>query len=795
MFSKQRATYLLYFIGLLCFLYGFFLTRRELGHKANRLNDLSITESLLQSFHSHDDTVGHIANHYLNNNNRGKGWKRVFIFLIDALRLDFVISPEHSESTSNFPFLTQLLNENRSQTFLYGFRADPPTVTAQRLKSLLTGSLPTFLDVGSNLNSAALHDDNLIHQLAEHLVDDEEIIVMGDDTWQKLFPSIIKNDYMFESFNTHDLDTVDFGILAQWEELFDQRNWRLFVTHFLGVDHIGHSYHAFHHFMRDRLHLMDSILKKVVEKLPDDALLFVFGDHGMTDDGEHGGASLEETNSVLFAYSRHPFVQNDLPQVTEVVQNNVIVMPQIDLVPSLAFVLDLPIPFSSLGKVFPALYPDRSLKNISLLSVNDQEDIVVVVPCDLLDALSRNARQVWRYVAAYFSLSDIDPLITRLNNNSSSSDGMLNWLEMSSGVLKKRTESLNANNYWDQAQLDLLHILSDHLKLIYEINTVNHKNEGLGRAQEELIKRYSQWLEQIQYETRRLWTTFQPLPAISGLVLMSFSLIYLMSTQWAEMRSFFNRVEVISLVFPCVAVFSNSFVQEEKLWTFFLFQLTILVLCFKEHFYVCMLSTISLRLAQSVTVRSFLSTRPILSLALHPLLFVLIFDQLQQANGKNKKKGNILSNFRDTMGICVAHFSVVLLHFNRSLALPSTQWEAWLVVMTICGLALQWLFCKQLSWRHLLLISWHVYAGLALFINTFASEVLVMLMLHPDASMTGLDLLLARMIVTTFSAFAAWILRRHLMLWAIFAPKLVFEVCSLLVCAGTSSLRKLPLVR
>lgn len=38
-----------------------------------------------------------------------------------------------------------------------------------------------------------------------------------------------------------------------------------------------------------------------------DTTLLVFGDHGMTSDGNHGGGSLEELRSVLFAYSKKGF--------------------------------------------------------------------------------------------------------------------------------------------------------------------------------------------------------------------------------------------------------------------------------------------------------------------------------------------------------------------------------------------------------------------------------------------------------------------------------------------------------
>ena len=41
-------------------------------------------------------------------------------------------------------------NNNKNHFLLLKFIADPPTTTLQRLKGLTTGSLPTFIDAGSN---------------------------------------------------------------------------------------------------------------------------------------------------------------------------------------------------------------------------------------------------------------------------------------------------------------------------------------------------------------------------------------------------------------------------------------------------------------------------------------------------------------------------------------------------------------------------------------------------------------------------------------------------------------------
>jgi len=44
--------------------------------------------------------------------------------------------------------------------------------------------------------------------------------------------------------------------------------------------------------------------------MDENTTLLVFGDHGMTDDGNHGGGSQHELKSVLFAYKNSGFYQS-----------------------------------------------------------------------------------------------------------------------------------------------------------------------------------------------------------------------------------------------------------------------------------------------------------------------------------------------------------------------------------------------------------------------------------------------------------------------------------------------------
>lgn len=52
-----------------------------------------------------------------------------------------------------------------NNTRLVKFKADPPTTTLQRLKGLTTGSLPTFIDIGSNFATPEINEDNIIDQV------------------------------------------------------------------------------------------------------------------------------------------------------------------------------------------------------------------------------------------------------------------------------------------------------------------------------------------------------------------------------------------------------------------------------------------------------------------------------------------------------------------------------------------------------------------------------------------------------------------------------------------------------
>lgn len=140
---------------------------------------------------------------------------KVIVLLVDALKYDFGVYNASLDAATAAPFqnnlkvIHELQKTAPAHTRLYKFIADPPTTTLQRLKGLTTGTLPTFIDMGSNFATPEINEDNIIDQLKAH---GKKTVFMGDSTWTDLFPSRFTRQYSYPSFNIFDLDSIDRGI-------------------------------------------------------------------------------------------------------------------------------------------------------------------------------------------------------------------------------------------------------------------------------------------------------------------------------------------------------------------------------------------------------------------------------------------------------------------------------------------------------------------------------------------------------------------------------------------------------
>lgn len=280
--------------------------------------------------------------------------------LVDALRYDFTVpfpptgsseQPRHFHNA--LPVLYETAVTQPSNAFLLPFIADAPTATLQRLKGLTTGTLPTFVDAGSNFAGTAIEEDNLISQLHNA---SKKVVHLGDDTWHALFPGHFEQDLTraYDSFNVWDLHTVDNGVTDHIFPLMHASNtskWDVVIAHYLGVDHAGHRYGPDHSAMAAKLKQMDLIIRQMIDQLDDSTLLVVMGDHGMDAKGDHGGESDDEIQAALWMYSKQKrFGRSSPAYSTPPATANERSVAQIDLVPTISLLLGMPIPFNNLGR-------------------------------------------------------------------------------------------------------------------------------------------------------------------------------------------------------------------------------------------------------------------------------------------------------------------------------------------------------------------------------------------------------------------------------------------------------------
>ncbi|XP_062069627.1 GPI ethanolamine phosphate transferase 2 isoform X2 [Lepus europaeus] len=290
-------------------------------------------------------------------------FSKVVIVLVDALRDDFVFG---SKGVRFMPYTTHLVEEGASHSFVA--EAKPPTVTMPRIKALMTGSLPGFIDIVRNLNSPVLLEDNVIGQAKAA---GKRMIFYGDETWVKLFPKHFVEYDGTTSFFVSDYTEVDNNVTRHLDKVLKRGDWDVLILHYLGLDHIGHVSGPSSPLIGHKLSEMDNVLMKIhtslLAKERDSvlpSLLVLCGDHGMSETGGHGASSAGEVNTPLIlissAFQRKPGGIRR-PQRVQ----------QTDLAATLAIGLGLPIPKDSVGSLlFPVVEGKPMREQLRFLHLN-----------------------------------------------------------------------------------------------------------------------------------------------------------------------------------------------------------------------------------------------------------------------------------------------------------------------------------------------------------------------------------------------------------------------------------------
>ncbi|XP_073812844.1 phosphatidylinositol glycan anchor biosynthesis class G [Musca autumnalis] len=292
--------------GSLLFLVGFFPVSRNLtvGNNYGNSSTLSLLDKKLpEPSPKHD---------------------QVILMLIDAWRWDFA-------NSTNMPY------SYGNACNHVNIKVNVPTVTMPRLKSITTGTVSNFIDIVLNLGHTEKLADSLLHRVRDK---GKQIVFSGDRTWVQLFPDLfLRQKPNMDSFFVNDFYEGDKNITANVREELPLKDWQLMILHYLGLDHIGHVEGSHSYKIFEKLHEMDDVIKYITTSQEfQNKVLLVTGDHGMRNGGSHGGSDKEELYVPLMLFS---------DKCTK--RNRTVDYNQIDMTPTLAVLLGVDIPFSSVG--------------------------------------------------------------------------------------------------------------------------------------------------------------------------------------------------------------------------------------------------------------------------------------------------------------------------------------------------------------------------------------------------------------------------------------------------------------
>ncbi|KYN05182.1 GPI ethanolamine phosphate transferase 2 [Cyphomyrmex costatus] len=261
--------------------------------------------------------------------------------VIDGLRWDFVADSFGKET---MPLTNDILTNNGC---LLQANLQAPTVTMPRIKAMMTGTVPNFIDIVLNFGSKPLQNDNLLLQAKKH---GHKLIFYGDETWLSLFPHIFNRHDGTTSFVVTDFTEVDNNVTRHIKDEMYRDDWTVMILHYLGLDHIGHMEGPASILIKPKLREMDRIIDEIAQNVDNwkrngvPTLFVVCGDHGMKNSGGHGGSTLEETTVpfIVIGGTHCAYQKNYEP----------IKIEQLDVAVTLSAALGLPIPSTNLGSVF-----------------------------------------------------------------------------------------------------------------------------------------------------------------------------------------------------------------------------------------------------------------------------------------------------------------------------------------------------------------------------------------------------------------------------------------------------------
>ncbi|KAI5171673.1 GPI ethanolamine phosphate transferase 3 subunit O [Nematocida sp. LUAm3] len=302
-------------------------------------------------------------------------FQKALVFVVDGLRADAIYEcKRETKYHGNFSFLRSISSEDVYRSVSI---ADLPTGTAMRILSTFSGIPTTLLSAQRSFTQQSCSSDSFIGQMVRRK---KQFIFYGDETWTYLFPEI--KAYVGEAYHPYGLVA-----LKKEEELMERalsslKEKDVVILHLISTDSYGHIYGTDSEEVQSTLKMVNGFIERTIKEIDlSNTAVVLLSDHGVNDDGSHGGTSFYERAASLVVLGRGVNQKKEKEEeeaekkrsvyqkyVSEVSQLHLRETPNItsqnDILPTLSALLGIPTPYNSSGSLIPEILPVDRYRSI-----------------------------------------------------------------------------------------------------------------------------------------------------------------------------------------------------------------------------------------------------------------------------------------------------------------------------------------------------------------------------------------------------------------------------------------------
>jgi len=288
---------------------------------------------------------------------------KVVMVIIDAMRFDYLLEYENIDhlerlKQNKFKKFNQAYYDDPEKFVVLRARSDSPTFTSMRVPCFMTGNIPEKAHIMTNFGGLAISEDSLLRQIK---LAGKKTYFAGDPVLHQYFPEYLTVGTQTRGFDIRD-DQVDDATHDFIKQKITDNDFDMLIAHLLMIDHTAHFHDLFDERTAKAIENVDQFIMEVIQMIDDDTMLIFAGDHGMTKSGDHGGGEPQEVNTAIVAYHNKGFMKyrigNELKKVMKSLNDTEAQIRQVDIVPTLAMLMGVRIPFGNMGQMLNDLYPN-----------------------------------------------------------------------------------------------------------------------------------------------------------------------------------------------------------------------------------------------------------------------------------------------------------------------------------------------------------------------------------------------------------------------------------------------------